>query len=132
MTIRKATPSDASAIQGLLVQLGYPDLSENDVVEKIKLYNQTGYCMLVTETEMRVVGFISLHWFELVHWKGKLGRITSFCIDEKFRSKGVGQQLLQAGEKLLFEKESVFHQLQHLKAIDLWHLDVKKYQIRFV
>lgn len=107
MIIRKVTTSDANAIQRLLVQLGYPDLSENDVVEKIKLYNQAGYCMLVTETEMQVVGFISLHWFELVHWKGKLGRITSFCIDEKFRSKGVGQQLLQAGEKLLFEKESV-------------------------
>ena len=107
MIIRKATTSDASAIQRLLVQLGYPDFSENDVMEKIKLYTQAGYCMLVAETERQVVGFISLHWFELVHWKGKLGRITSFCIDEKFRSKGVGQQLLQAGEKILFKEESV-------------------------
>lgn len=104
MIIRKATPSDASSIQRLLVQLGYPDLSENDVVEKIKLYNQAGYCMLVAENEKKVVGFISLHWFDLVHWKGKLGRITSFCIDEKFRSKGVGQQLLQACEKLLLNE----------------------------
>ena len=30
MIIRKATTSDASAIQRLLVQLGYPDFSEND------------------------------------------------------------------------------------------------------
>ena len=107
MNIRVAAASDAKYIQSLLTQLGYPEFNEREVEEKIRLYRQEGYRLLVAEEEKQVVGFISLHWFELMHWKGKMGRITSFCIDEKFRSRGVGQQLLAAGEKVLFDEAAV-------------------------
>ncbi len=102
--IRQAKLSDAKAIVSLLVQLGYPDLNEQLVEEKIKLHEQPGYSILVSVIDDKVIGFISMHWFELMHWKGRLGRFTSFCIDEKFRSQGVGQELLKAGEKLLLEQ----------------------------
>jgi ribosomal protein S18 acetylase RimI-like enzyme len=100
-TIRKAEPSDAKFILLLLEQLGYPDFDENDVKEKINRYDRTGYCMLVAEKEKGVIGFISLHWFDLVHWKGKLGRITAFCVDQNHRSQGIGKKMLQAAESIL-------------------------------
>ncbi|MEP7128633.1 MAG: GNAT family N-acetyltransferase [Chitinophagales bacterium] len=107
MIIRPAKISDSAAIQLLLDQLGYPIFDEQEVVEKINLHQQPGYCILIAEIENKVVGFISMHWFELMHWKGRLGRFTSFCIDEMFRSKGVGQALLKEGEAFLIKQGCV-------------------------
>ena len=104
MTIRQAKPSDAEKIKSLLGQLGYADFEVPDVVVKIKSYDAPGYIILVAEIEEHVVGFISMHWFDLAHWKGKMGRITSFCVDQNFRSQAVGHQLLSAGEEV-FRKE---------------------------
>jgi len=108
MNIREAVPGDAKFISSLLDQLGYPDFSEADAREKIELYTKPGYRMLVSvDRAGGVVGFIALHWFELVHWKGMMGRITAFCIDEKIRGQGFGQQLLLAGEFILREHGAI-------------------------
>ena len=104
MTIREAIPSDCAAIQGLLEQLGYPENSLEDVQQKIRAHTEPNYHVLVAEIDGHVVAFISLHCFHLMHWKGKMGRISSFCVEEGFRSKGVGRQLLHAGEVWLFGK----------------------------
>ncbi|CAN5532209.1 hypothetical protein BH10BAC4_BH10BAC4_00390 [soil metagenome] len=104
MTIREARSSDAKSIQLLLAQLGYPNFDEYGVVGKIKLHDQPGYHILVAEVNEQVVAFVSMHWFDLMHWQGKLGRFTSFCVDENFRSKGVGQKLLKAGEEFLINQ----------------------------
>src|SRR5436189_5095139 len=99
MNIRQAVPEDAKFIRSLLAQLGYPDFSEADAQEKIEVYTKPGYRMLVSvDRGGNVVGFIALHWFELAHWKGMMGRVTAFCIDEKIRGQGFGRQLLLAGE----------------------------------
>jgi N-acetylglutamate synthase-like GNAT family acetyltransferase len=98
MFIREAQASDAHAIHLLLTQLGYPAIDEKIAREKIRMHSQPGYHLLVAELEGRVVGFISLHSFELMHWQGKMGRMTAFCVDETCRSKGVGSALLQASE----------------------------------
>ena len=107
MLIRPAKINDSIAIQSLLGQLGYPIFDEQEVVEKIKLHQQPGYCILVSEIENKVVGYISMHWFELMHWKGSIGRFSSFCIDETFRSKGVGQALLKEAEAFLIKQECI-------------------------
>ena len=107
MMIRQATVKDAKTIKSLLHQLGYPDFEVADIIDKIKSHEAPSYRLLVVEMENQVVAFISLHWFDLVHWKGKLGRITSFCVDENFRSQGVGHQLLTAGEELFLHEGCV-------------------------
>ncbi len=104
ITIRRAKIKDAAIISSLLAQLGYPDLDKGDTENKIRAHKQSGYCLLVGEVNGRVIGFMSLHWFELAHWKGKMGRITSFCIDENFRSKGMGSRMLRAGEEELIKQ----------------------------
>jgi N-acetylglutamate synthase-like GNAT family acetyltransferase len=104
MLIRQAKISDAPIIKVLLAQLGYPDLRESAVAEKIKAHSEIPYSLLVADIKNQVVGFIALHWFELMHWEGKMGRISAFCVDENFRSKGVGKKLLDEAEKLLWSK----------------------------
>ncbi len=107
MLIRQAHSSDARSISKLLAQLGYPDIHEEMAKEKIKIHTTEGYHLLVAEIDSQVVGFIALHWFELMHWKEKIGRMTAFCVDENFRSQGVGKQLLKASETFLKDKGCV-------------------------
>ncbi len=104
MIIRQATVADAPAIQSLLGQLGYPDFTPEQAKEKIIAYEKDFYRLLVGEVNNQVIAFIALHWFDLLHWKGKAGRITSFCVDEKFRSQGIGQKMIEYSEKLMFDE----------------------------
>ncbi len=101
MIIRQATIQDSPCIQKLLVQLGYPNLVEEEVSDKIRSYTLDSNHLLVAEVNLFVVAFISLHWFDIFHSQGKIGRITAFCVDEKFRSQQIGTVLLQASEKFL-------------------------------
>jgi len=101
--IRQATIHDVRDIQSLLAQLGYPDLTQKEVAQNIQSYSQEGYRLLVAEVDKKVIAFIALHWFDLMHWKGKMGRITAFCVDEHYRSKGIGKKLMVETEKLLFD-----------------------------
>jgi N-acetylglutamate synthase-like GNAT family acetyltransferase len=101
ITIRHAKQSDAVSVQELLCQLGYPDFTLQEVQEKIASHDKAHYRVLVAEVEDRVVGVASLHWFEMLHRKGLLGRITAFCVHEDFRSRGIGQELLKACEVVL-------------------------------
>jgi GNAT superfamily N-acetyltransferase len=104
MLIRRARKSDAQSIAILLAQLGYPDFDKVAAIERIMAHKQPAYIMLVGEIDAKVIGFISLHWFELGHWKEKMGRITTFCMNESYRSKGFGQLLLKGAEDVLFKK----------------------------
>jgi N-acetylglutamate synthase-like GNAT family acetyltransferase len=104
MNIREAKPTDSPAIQQLLEQLGYPDLSLEDTRRNLENHKRPDYTVLVAEIDGHVVAFISLHCFHLMHGKEKIGRISAFCVEDGFRSKGVGRQLLHAGEEWLFGK----------------------------
>lgn len=97
MIIREASHSDTPYIQILLDQLEHP-LSEEEIVEKINGYKSPNYHLLVIEIANKVVGFASLHWYNVFYDIGYVGRITAFCIEQEFRSKGIGHQLLQAAE----------------------------------
>jgi GNAT superfamily N-acetyltransferase len=100
MIIRQGLPADAPSIDELLTQLGYPQQGDS-AVEAIKCYNLEGYHLLVGEIDSGVIGFASLHWFDMFHMRGKMGRITAICIMEEVRSKGIGRELLLAAEEFL-------------------------------
>lgn len=96
MTVREASVTDAPALRGLLIQLGYPGLEEPGVIQKIIDYKRDRYMLLVSEHEGEVNGFISLHTFDIFHSSGKIGRITAFCVDEAVRGQGIGKKLMAA------------------------------------
>jgi GNAT superfamily N-acetyltransferase len=102
--IRHATSSDASAIKDLLIQLGYPKLTVDETNQKISSYSSENYALLIIEADHEVAGFISLHWFDIFHSVGKIGRMTAFCVDEKHRGQGLGKKLLKAAEDFLISK----------------------------
>ena len=106
MKIRQASRTDAAAVGVLLTQLGYPPPPENldFVVGKIEAYSAETYRLLVCEVEGDVVGFISLHWFQIFHSPGMMGRITAFCVHERVRSQGIGQCMLAETEKFLMSQ----------------------------
>jgi GNAT superfamily N-acetyltransferase len=105
-TIRSAYAADAPAFQELLHQLEHP-LSEEEIVKKIKQYTLPYYHLLVIEVDTNVVGFASLHWYDVFYAVGYIGRITAFCVDQQFRSKGIGQKLLQATEDYFLQHNCI-------------------------
>ena len=106
MIIRQGLPADSPSIDKLLTQLGYPQQG-NESVEAIKSYSLEGYHLLVGEIDNVVTGFASLHWFDMFHLRGKMGRITAICVIEGQRSLGIGRELLLAAEEFLKSKGCV-------------------------
>jgi N-acetylglutamate synthase-like GNAT family acetyltransferase len=106
MIIRQGISADSPYIHKLLEQLGYPQQGDR-VIEAIESYYQAGYYLLVVEVDNMIVGFASLHWFDMFHMRGKMGRITAICIQQELRSKGIGRTLLTACEDFLKSKECV-------------------------
>jgi len=106
MIIRQGISADSPSIQKLLEQLGYPQQGDG-VIEAIESYFGPGYYLLVVEVDNVIVGFASLHWFDMFHMRGKMGRITAICIYEELRSKGIGHTLLTAAEEFLRSKGCV-------------------------
>jgi GNAT superfamily N-acetyltransferase len=124
MIIRQATRQDSPYIGKLLIQLGYPNLSVEEIEIKINSYTQTGYQLLVAELDDLVIAFISLHWFDIFHSSGKIGRISAFCVDENFRSQQIGRQLLEYAEKFLLQqgcsKIEVTSNIKRLRSHDFY------------
>lgn len=87
----------------LLSQLGYVNLKTESIQSKIQHYQREDYRVFVAERGDQVIAFISMHCFDIFHSPGKMGRITAFCVDEKFRNKGVGKLMLEAAEKYFIE-----------------------------
>jgi GNAT superfamily N-acetyltransferase len=96
--ITEAKPEDITQLSLLLEQLGYPT-PETEALSKLNLYSQPDYKLLVARTKMNVSGFIALHYYQTFHLPGPVGRITSFCVNEKVRGTGIGSQLLAAAEE---------------------------------
>jgi ribosomal protein S18 acetylase RimI-like enzyme len=107
MIIRVAVREDAEKILPLVRQLGYSGLDVSGFEEKIMAYESPGNRILLGEMNGKVIAFIALHTFVLFHSPGNVGRITAFCVDENFRSKGIGQQMMAAAENYFLENGCV-------------------------
>jgi GNAT superfamily N-acetyltransferase len=103
--IRSAKVEDSPQIAALLGQLGYP--SESEIVgKKISLLSSGGADRIwVAEFKGKVVGLLGFHLTPLLHVSGSLGRITALVVDEKFRGKAIGRQLVEAAERWAWERD---------------------------
>jgi GNAT superfamily N-acetyltransferase len=109
MSIRLARLADAPAIESLLQQLGYSGTGGflvqklermlDDPDERVLVYEVGGEAAAQPELLARasaqpeVVAFVSLHFIQQLALAGDFARISYFAVDDRFRSKGIGQQM---------------------------------------
>ena len=111
MQIRQATAKDVEAIYTFICDL-------EETTFDFETFNQL-YCLniaganniyLVAEDKStkKAIGFISCHGQNLLHHLGMVYEIQEMFVDQQYRSQGIGQQLIEALEEHLRDRECRF------------------------
>lgn len=97
--LRPVGRTDAPALAGLLDQLGYPT-TEADVHERLGYWLDDPASRLIgADDDGVLVGVAALHVSPMLETTGRSARLSALVVDERFRSQGVGQQLVAATEE---------------------------------
>ncbi len=96
--IRAAEAEDIPSLQTLFLQLGYQ--TETAILAQRITAPQSMMSALVAETENAVCGVIVINFILPVHENRLWALISALVIEESSRGSGIGQQLLQAAERL--------------------------------
>jgi GNAT superfamily N-acetyltransferase len=97
--IRDIIDDDFEILTELIKELGYHS-SKNNISERLyKINSNKYYKTLVAEVDNKVVGFIGLCKLYAYEYDGEYVRIISLIVNEKYRGKGIGTELLKSGEK---------------------------------
>ena len=96
--IRAAEAKDIPSLQTLFLQLGYQ--TETAILAQRITATQSMMSALVAETENAVCGVIVINFILPVHENRLWALISALVIEESSRGSGIGQQLLQAAERL--------------------------------
>jgi GNAT superfamily N-acetyltransferase len=101
-TIREAGADDveavATAVEALLLELGgrRPERSELEAEIRAHLDDPDGASVLIAEAGGDVVGVLSASWQRAIHVPGAYATIQDLWVDEGWRSRGVGAELVEA------------------------------------
>ena len=101
--IRAAEAKDIPSLQTLFLQLGYQ--TETAILAQRITAPQRMMSALVAETENAVCGVIVINFILPVHENRLWALISALVIEESSRGSGIGQQLLQAAERLARDKQ---------------------------
>jgi len=112
LEIRKIEPQDVDFIYKSICELENDKLNF-EVFEQIFHENisNPNHLYLIAENENESLGFISFHTQNLLHHCGIVCEIQEFFIDQNYRSKGIGRQLI--------EKIMKFADQNNLKSIEV-------------
>ncbi len=94
--IRELDTADLPAIAKLFKELGYNTSLAALKQKTADLESDNEYRVLVDKEDEKIVGLIALHTMSLFHRDGKIGRITSFVVDESYRGNRASKMLLEA------------------------------------
>lgn len=106
MRIRPAQPHDADQVGAMISQLLcelYPQLSdqyrpEATIATARRLLDDRAYCALLAVDDMGgdIGGVVGLNECKAIYAHGAFGEITELYVEPRFRSAGVGAQLVDA------------------------------------
>jgi GNAT superfamily N-acetyltransferase len=100
--VREAEDADvgdvATAVERLLVELGgrRPERDELEAEVRALLEDPEGGSVLIAEADGEVVGVLSASWQRAIHVPGVYATIQDLWVDEDWRSRGVGAELVEA------------------------------------
>jgi len=101
-TVREAGIADAegvaAAVESLLGELGgrCPARHELEAEVRALLEDPEGGSVLIAEADGRIVGVLSASWQRAIHVPGVYATIQDLWVDEDWRSRGVGAELVEA------------------------------------
>jgi GNAT superfamily N-acetyltransferase len=101
-TIREAGDGDVAAVAGavesLLLELGgdRPERHELETEVRALLGDPAGGSVLIAEADGALVGVLSASWQRAIHVPGIYATIQDLWVDEAWRSRGVGAELVEA------------------------------------
>lgn len=99
MVVRDARLEDASAVAGLLGELGYPTDAGRVKRRLERLGADPASRMFVAEIGHEVAGFAGLHVMNLVEQDELACVLTAVVVSERHRRRGIGTLLVQAVEE---------------------------------
>ncbi|MFJ8827990.1 GNAT family N-acetyltransferase [Streptomyces sp. NPDC102467] len=99
MRIRPAHRADASAVNELLDQLGYPQDGRAATADRIQTWaGDPSSAAYVAEADGDLLGVIAVHVCPFFERDGSWGRIVALVVLGRARGRGVGSQLVAAAE----------------------------------
>lgn len=95
---RKAVPQDSLEIARLSGQLGYPAKAEQIEARLAPILNADDHVVIVAKAQGKLVGWIHVHGRLLVE-SPPYAEIGGLVVDQEFRGKRIGQQLVRHCEE---------------------------------
>lgn len=100
--IREAGAEDvegvATAVESLLAELGgrMPSRAQMEAEVQALLDDPQGGSVLIAEADDRIVGVLTASWQRAIHVPGVYATVQDLWVDEDWRSRGVGAELVEA------------------------------------
>jgi len=100
--VREAGAGDvggvAAAVASLLAELGgrTPTRVEMEAEVQALLDDPQGGSVLIAEADGKIVGVLTASWQRAIHVPGVYGTVQDLWVDEDWRSRGVGAELVEA------------------------------------
>jgi len=101
-TVREAGAGDvegvAAAVASLLGELGgrMPSRAQMEAEVQALLGDPQGGSVLIAEADGSIVGVLTASWQRAIHVPGVYATIQDLWVDEDWRSRGVGAELVEA------------------------------------
>ncbi|MER7247536.1 GNAT family N-acetyltransferase [Kribbella sp. NPDC000426] len=99
MNIRPATPADATCVNELLDQLGYPQDGASETADRIQVWaDNPALAAYVAETDGNVLGVVAVHVAPFFQRDGSWARIVALVVSTQARRQGIATKLMAAAE----------------------------------
>ena len=102
ITVREAGAGDvegvATAVEALLAELGgrMPSRAEMETEVQALLDDPQGGSVLIAEADGGILGVLTASWQRAIHVPGVYATVQDLWVDEDWRSRGVGAELVEA------------------------------------
>jgi GNAT superfamily N-acetyltransferase len=99
MRIRLVHTTDATAVNELLHQLGYPQDDTAATAKRIEIWgDDPTSAAYVADADGDILGLVAVHVSPFFERAGSWGRIVALVVSDRVRGQGVGGQLVRAAE----------------------------------